>query len=971
MKTTKKHLIEAMTGTINSLLNGEVNNELSLINLEKFKDDELYVLADSIKKLNNKLIKEKEAVSAISLGNSNEVINLNNTTSKSVLCLNKQVIPGNKTKEFDYLTNESYFNLFGQMEKAFALFEIVNDKKGKPANYIFLEVNDYFEQTTGLKYTDVIGKKVGEVFKGTSKLWMDTCNLIAKDGITRQIEYYSEEFKNYINVIAFRTTKGKLTTITTNVSKWKSIEKKLKLFANIMKSISEYVSITDMDNNIIFVNNAFLNAYGYEESELLGKPISIVRDTYGEEENKVFSKTILNGGWSGSLLNKKKNGINFYIRLSTSIVKDEENTPVAIVGVASDITEYKLIQDSLKSYVSLLNATINSTVDGIVSVNLEGKIVIYNEQFLKIWGLSSEVLNQSSNDLLLSIISGLLEKQNNFETRIKALSLKPAESSFDTIILKDGRAFEAFSQPQLIDGKPVGRVWSFHDITKYRKMNKELLEDQEKLSLAMELAKLANWEYDIANDLFILNDEFYELYGTSAEKEGSYFLPSDIYTRKFVHPDEINVVKNEIIKALEAKNADYRSRIEHKIIRGDGQVRKIIVRSAVIMDDNGQIVKIYGANQDVTESRRISEALLKSEAKYRKVFEFVNDVFYETDSDGIITEISPSIQGLSGYSHAELIGQYSKLLYVNPNEREKFIEEVVLKGYVADYELKMKHKDGNSFYVSVSSHVKRNENGNFAGVEGSLRDISERKKHEKEIREINKELIELNATKDKFFSIIAHDLKGPFQGLLGYSDLLLNEFSTLNDIEKLEFVSGINNLSKATFKLLENLLHWARLQTGKIVFNTDFFNLFEALNSQIYLMQEAAKKKDIQIKSTIDKKIFVIADLDMLQTVIRNLISNSIKFTNPDGEIIVTAEDLKNEVKICVEDNGVGMSNENVHKLFKIEESFSTKGTEKEEGTGLGLLLCKEMIDMHKGEIWAESRPGKGTKIFFTIPSAE
>jgi signal transduction histidine kinase len=134
-------------------------------------------------------------------------------------------------------------------------------------------------------------------------------------------------------------------------------------------------------------------------------------------------------------------------------------------------------------------------------------------------------------------------------------------------------------------------------------------------------------------------------------------------------------------------------------------------------------------------------------------------------------------------------------------------------------------------------------------------------------------------------------------------------------------------------------------------------------------MQESAKKKNIMVKSSIDRKIFVIADLDMLQTVVRNLVSNSIKFTNPGGEIYVNAEELNDKVKICVEDTGVGISKENIQKLFKIEKSFSTKGTIKEEGTGLGLLLCKEMVDMHKGEIWAESEPGKGTKIFVTIPS--
>jgi PAS domain S-box-containing protein len=726
-----------------------------------------------------------------------------------------------------------------------------------------------------------------------------------------------------------------------------------------------------MNDNIIFVNKAFLNAYGYEEDELLGKPISIVRPDKvpGEKGKEILPDTISSGGWSGSLWNKRKNGTNFYIRLSTSIVKDEDNNPIAFVGIAKDITAQKLVKDSLKNYVSLLNATLNSTVNGIIAVNLEGKIVIYNGQLLKMWGVSKDELTANNNNYLLKYFSSMIEDKENYDAILNDLFLNLEDSSFNILTLKDGRTFEMFSQPQLVDNKPVGRVWSFHDITKHQKMNKELLASSTKLSLAMDLAKLAYWEYDTANNLFIFNDEFYLLYGTSVEKEGSYFMPFEIYAKKFLFPEDADNLITNLKKAMEAKDADYSSLGEHSIIRADGQVRNIIVRSAVITDEEGQTVKVYGVNQDVTEARKVIEDLFNSEAKYRKIFEYIKDVFYETNSEGIITEISPSIQRLSGFTPAELIGQYSGLLYISPTERKKYVDEVMSKGFVTDYELVMKSKNGVPLYISVSSHVKLNEKGEFEGTEGSMRDISERKKHEEEITRINKELVDLNATKDKFFSIIAHDLKSPFQGIMGYTDILLNEFKTLDDEEKIEFVGSVYNLTQGAYKLLENLLHWARLQTGNIIFNTDFFNLSEALKPQIYLMQESAKKKNIHVKSLLDTKIFVIADLDMLQTVVRNLISNSIKFTNPGGEIYITAEDLNEKVQICVEDTGIGMSKENIQKLFRIGKSFSTKGTGKEEGTGLGLLLCKEMVDMHKGEIWAESEPGKGTKMFVTIPS--
>ncbi|MDR3625235.1 MAG: PAS domain-containing sensor histidine kinase [Ignavibacteriaceae bacterium] len=963
-------LIEILTRTVNSLLNDEINKEISTVNLKNIDNDELCKLAASIQKLNDKFIRIKEQASDISPGEKVNTSAKESAASKENTHLNNQISGKNKFDEINNLSNLAQSGLFGQMEKAFALFEILYDENGKPYDYVFLEVNEYFEKATGLKLNDIIGKRVDNVFRAISKLWRDTSNLVAIDGVTRQVEYFSQEFDRYIDIIIFRTNQGNIATITTDVTKWKENEKRLKLFAYVLQSISEYVSLTDMHDNLIFVNKAFANAYGYNEKELLGKPISIVRpEPQQEGNNNILAKTMENGGWSGYLWNKRKDSTSFYIKLFTSIVKDDSNNPVAFVGVARDVTAQKNVRDSLKNYVSLLNATLNATVDGIVVVNLNGKIEIHNKQFLTMWGLSSEALSSNGVEYLASYISGLLENYEDYRAKIKILNSTPEESSFDTLILKDGRIIEMISQPQMAGRKPVGRVWSFRDVTKYQRLNLELLKSQTKISLAMELVKLAHWEYDVVNNIFIFNDNFYELYGTSIEKEGSYIMSPEAYIQKFVYPDDVNIAANEVRNAIlyETKNVTRRS--EHRIIRGDGQVRNIIVQFVTERDGNGKVIKTYGANQDITEVKKTFEALLKSETKYRKIFEYINDVFYETDANGIMVEISPSIQRLTGYTKEELIGQPATIIYFDPADRKQLINKITANEYVMDFEVTMKNIFGNPVYVSVSSHIIYDEKGNYAGIEGSMRDISERKKSEEEIKKKNDELKELIATKDKFFSIIAHDLKSPFQGLLGYTDLLSNEFDSLSEKEKLEFVKSINNLSKGAYILLENLLRWARLQTGKIIFNTDFFNLFEALKSTIFLMEDSAKKKDIKIHSSIDRKIFVIADLDMLQTIIRNIVSNSLKFTNPGGNIFIAAEDLGNIIKISVEDTGVGMSKEKVQKLFKIEESFSTKGTMNEEGTGLGLLLCKEMIDMHKGKIWAESEPGKGTKFFITIPS--
>ncbi|MFA7288325.1 MAG: HAMP domain-containing sensor histidine kinase, partial [Melioribacteraceae bacterium] len=244
----------------------------------------------------------------------------------------------------------------------------------------------------------------------------------------------------------------------------------------------------------------------------------------------------------------------------------------------------------------------------------------------------------------------------------------------------------------------------------------------------------------------------------------------------------------------------------------------------------------------------------------------------------------------------------------------------------------------------------------------------ERKKYIDAINKYAQELAETNLTKDRFFSIIAHDLKSPFQGLLGYSQILVDEFSTLDEDEKKEFILSIDELIHSAYKLLENLLEWSRLQTGKMPFKPEIIPIKHEMSGTLNLLAQTASNKGIVLEYNIDNSIVVFADKNMFAAIIRNLISNAIKFTNNGGKITVDAIKKDNHIELSVTDSGVGMPKERISDLFKIDKSISSKGTANEEGTGLGLLLCKEMVDKHNGKIWIESELNKGSKFSFTLP---
>jgi PAS domain S-box-containing protein len=236
------------------------------------------------------------------------------------------------------------------------------------------------------------------------------------------------------------------------------------------------------------------------------------------------------------------------------------------------------------------------------------------------------------------------------------------------------------------------------------------------------------------------------------------------------------------------------------------------------------------------------------------------------------------------------------------------------------------------------------------------------------LRKAEEQLLELNAAKDKFFSIITHDLKSPFTSIIGFSELLIEKIQVndYNDVK--EFANIIHNSSWRAMDLLTNLIEWSRLQTGRMEFNPEKINIISVINEVTEFLNVSALEKSIEIEKDIPVNINVFADKPMVSTVLRNLLSNAVKFTRPKGKIVVSAFKEYNTVVVSVCDNGIGIKKEIIEKLFSIGETISTKGTTGEEGTGLGLLLVKDFVMKHGGEIRAESEIDKGSKFIFTLP---
>lgn len=246
--------------------------------------------------------------------------------------------------------------------------------------------------------------------------------------------------------------------------------------------------------------------------------------------------------------------------------------------------------------------------------------------------------------------------------------------------------------------------------------------------------------------------------------------------------------------------------------------------------------------------------------------------------------------------------------------------------------------------------------------------ISERKKAEETLKNNEKELKELNATKDRFFSIIAHDLKSPFNSIMGFSDLLEYHLD-LGEVNKAkEYCHVVKQSAENTMELLNNLLEWARSQTGRLDFDPKELDLNALANETMEIFKHPANEKDIRLLLDLPNSATVYADKRMIATILRNLVSNAIKFTARGGAISITIQELIEDWLVSVSDNGVGIPADVKENLFMIDKNVTTLGTQGEQGTGLGLILCKEFVEKHGGLISVDSEQGKGSTFHFNLP---
>jgi PAS domain S-box-containing protein len=700
--------------------------------------------------------------------------------------------------------------------------------------------------------------------------------------------------------------------------------------------------------------------FGYSAETVRSNFIGNFIDELGDNRLSDI-KNSLNDNSSVRLVINHKHGDNKFVEcFFTLSSSDEDRLLVLCKDVTVQIKNEKELNKSIKNFSMLL-----TEADFLVcKTNETGNFIYANKNFCKTFNYTHEELKHKR-------IYDLID-QSYFEDNIIDLRSAEKTSPLKTELpfkTSEGKLinFSLTVIPEFDNGGAVQYDCFLRSIDEQIEKEKEV-----KLFLSMLSASNDGISTCQNGKIVFANRAFANIFNYKSEEELTRKDVLDLVSEE----DTLKVAEYFRLIERSKENVPYRFNFLGR--KTDGSLFHVEISAGTFSFENKtHIVMVV---RDVSEIIRAQKAIRESEEKYRNITENIDDFLFTFER--IRTSLRPvfcttSVQKITGYTQTDFLAD-GKLFFkiIHPDDFQIFKPKLMnlLKSRIqnsGEFEFRIINKHGNIVWVRTKLNLVRIGAGRIQKVYGLVSDVTFRKRAEEELKKSTQNLIKLNETKDRFISIVSHDLRTPFSSILGFTDLLIND-KDLTEDEKKQYILYIQESSHSMLALVNSLLDWTRLQTGRIKFEPQKLDAVQIIEDSQKTLSGISMQKGIEIINLTKGEKLVFADKSLLIQVFNNLVSNAIKFTKHGGKIYISSSAFENPrfIEFSVRDTGVGIKEENLQKLFSIESKFTSEGTAGEKGSGLGLSLVKEIIELHGGKISVTSNFGEGTDFRITLPIA-
>ncbi len=713
----------------------------------------------------------------------------------------------------------------------------------------------------------------------------------------------------------------------------------------------EYIFYShDSAGMVTYVSPSITKILGYSQEESMRNYREFLTDHEMNQEALNRSRASLKGLVQPPFMNEL-----YHIDGSTRIfyntelpIHDENGRVTGVEGIAHDVTKKFAAEEELRKQDEILQLLVDTIEEVFWIHDLKSdQLLFISSKYELVFGRTAESLYQNPGSFLKSVHPDDREYVKKAYKRIGKGSGLDMEYR---IIDPSGNEKQIWTRSFVIRdhrNKPSLSIGTAQDITQRKKSQRE------KDLLAAIVENVEDHAVIKDTDLKVIASN--RANTTAAGKKTANQLIGKTDLEIYGDLDHVRQYMDDDRKAMKLKHGETLVN-DQVFMYPNGRKIHSLVKKFPIYDEQQKLIAVASISRDVTNYKNTLEELYRSEQKYRLLIENQGEGIGMVDPDDQFIFVNPKAEDIFGMATGKLLGK--KVFDFLSPENRKFIRDQTdqrKKGAENTYELEIIRPDKEKRQILVTA-TPQYEDGEFSGTFAVFRDMTGWKTQE------------TKSAKDKFISIIAHDLKNPLSSIQGFSDLLMKDYSSYDPEEVLTFVKMIHGASRQAQNLLNNLLDWSRSQTDRIRFEPTGIDVCQVVKSVFKLYKLNAHEKNLHVHNRVSEGTMVYGDQNMVSTIIRNLISNAIKFTRPKGKITVCTKSSRNEIQILVEDNGIGIPEDLAEKLFRIDEKVTRTGTANEEGTGLGLILSMEFARKNGGTLRVSSKPGKGSTFTLQLP---